>query len=502
MDKKILLQNLAESLAERTGLTKRKAEAFVRSFFELTEEAIETDGQVKVKSFGTTKIVNVNGRESVNINTGERFQIEGHAKVSFTPDALFRDLVNRPFAHFTTIVLEDGVEDDELADAATTEEPQEENNTQATPAEQAETASTAVSPTEQNAPDEAPVATEDNTQEETPVVNAEGAVAGVPEADYASTEEPEEEDTEDEMDDEIEDEASEEVDEEATNEAADDEEAESEVVINDDEEAEDAPISDVPANDDSDDDNIAPQALNTDCHQASNNAQQTGYAEGLKSPIIINNTIPEPQHNWWRTAFILLAMGIIALISYFCGYYRLFCPCNFWGTDAEQITQNEQQKIDELNQKIKADSIEKAAADSARKAKADSITNAAIEASKEADAKRAAAEKAEKEAAAEKAAAEKASREMAAKQAKEKKEAERKALMQEAQKYPQLPGKYLITGVLKTRTIRPGENLYLIAKQVYGSKGFARYISFHNGIEDPNIVTVGQRIQLPRLMKK
>ncbi len=117
MEKKYTLQDLAALLAERESLSLEQAEDFVRSFFELTEEGLLKDSFVKVTGFGTFKLVEVSERESVNINTGERFQISGHNKISFTPDGTLRELVNRPFAHFTTVTLNDKTPEAALEEA-------------------------------------------------------------------------------------------------------------------------------------------------------------------------------------------------------------------------------------------------------------------------------------------------------------------------------------------------------------------------------------------------
>ena len=120
MEKKYTLQDLAALLAERESLPLEQAEDFVRSFFELTEEGLLKDSFVKVTGFGTFKLVEVSERESVNINTGERFQISGHNKISFTPDGTLRELVNRPFAHFTTVTLNDNTPETALEAAEQT----------------------------------------------------------------------------------------------------------------------------------------------------------------------------------------------------------------------------------------------------------------------------------------------------------------------------------------------------------------------------------------------
>ena len=117
MEKKYTLQDLSALLAERESLSPEQAEDFVRTFFELTEEGLLKDSFVKVTGFGTFKLVEVSERESVNINTGERFQISGHNKISFTPDGTLRELVNRPFAHFTTVTLNDKTPEAALEEA-------------------------------------------------------------------------------------------------------------------------------------------------------------------------------------------------------------------------------------------------------------------------------------------------------------------------------------------------------------------------------------------------
>ena len=120
MEKKYTLQDLSALLAERESLSLEQAEDFVRTFFELTEEGLLKDSFVKVTGFGTFKLVEVSERESVNINTGERFQISGHNKISFTPDGTLRELVNRPFSHFTTVTLNDNTPETALEAAEQT----------------------------------------------------------------------------------------------------------------------------------------------------------------------------------------------------------------------------------------------------------------------------------------------------------------------------------------------------------------------------------------------
>ncbi len=114
MKKKITPFELAERLASQAQIEKSQAESFVRKFFELVGNGLLEDKYVKIKSFGTFKLVSVGERESININTGERFQISGHTKVSFSPDAALKELVNQPFAHFEAVDLNDETDTEEL----------------------------------------------------------------------------------------------------------------------------------------------------------------------------------------------------------------------------------------------------------------------------------------------------------------------------------------------------------------------------------------------------
>ena len=110
---KISIQELATALAEYSSLNKKESSAFVSAMFDIIQEALERDRNVKIKGLGTFKIIDVEDRESVNVNTGERVLIEGHGKITFTPDPLMKELVNKPFSQFETVVLNDGVEFDE-----------------------------------------------------------------------------------------------------------------------------------------------------------------------------------------------------------------------------------------------------------------------------------------------------------------------------------------------------------------------------------------------------
>lgn len=106
---KISNNELASVLINRKGLSRKNAARFVNEMFNVIRQGLQNERLVKVKGLGTFKIIDVDDRESVNVNTGERVLIEGHSKISFTPDALMKELVNKPFSQFETVVLKDGV---------------------------------------------------------------------------------------------------------------------------------------------------------------------------------------------------------------------------------------------------------------------------------------------------------------------------------------------------------------------------------------------------------
>lgn len=107
---RILVNELASALSDKKKLNKKVASTFVNEMFYVIQKGLNDDRLVKVKGLGTFKIIEVDDRESVNVNTGERVLIEGHDKISFTPDALMKELVNKPFSQFETVVLNEGVD--------------------------------------------------------------------------------------------------------------------------------------------------------------------------------------------------------------------------------------------------------------------------------------------------------------------------------------------------------------------------------------------------------
>ena len=104
------ITDLASLLAEKYGISHKEAEMFVSLLFDIAKGALHAQKQVKIKGLGTFKLTSVSSRESIDVNTGQRILIEGRDKVSFTPDAAMKNLVNRPFAQFETVILKDDVD--------------------------------------------------------------------------------------------------------------------------------------------------------------------------------------------------------------------------------------------------------------------------------------------------------------------------------------------------------------------------------------------------------
>ena len=131
MEVKLMSKNslnvLGKKLAEKTGLSQQEAELFIKKMFDVVNEGLQDDKQVKVKWLGTFKVTSVKDRESVDVNTGERIVIDGRDKISFTPDNILKEIVNKPFAQFETVVVNDGVEFDEIDKKFEAEEQMVEN---------------------------------------------------------------------------------------------------------------------------------------------------------------------------------------------------------------------------------------------------------------------------------------------------------------------------------------------------------------------------------------
>lgn len=502
MNNKILLQQLTDALAARAGITKRKADAFVRAFFDVAEEGLTTEAFLKIKGFATFKIITVSERESVNINTGERFQINGHEKISFTPDTAFKELVNRPFSHFTTINLEDDLdlsewegmsnfaeEESERAENPSADAAEIDETTETLTEEAAETLTNGSA--EPSAVTENPIEIADSSENEEPPTLVEMADSEiVSEADEQSeaaeiaelgaalaeavaaepaivSEVSHPEEKADDSKKEGKEESVETV-EESTETAEESVEAAEESVETAEESTETAEGSEVA------------ETEEEPLLQAQGNAVPQHESEE-KPAIVINNTLPEQKHNGWRTACVVIGVLLLMAMSYFVGYYRLLCPCYtdflFTATPSEETAAPARQQTAAETPKAKAESSttqtpapQTAAKDSTTKAE-NTQQKTETPQPKATDSQTAAQNR-------------------------------RKAELAAAKKYRQTSGPYLITGVVRTHVMAPGDNLYLLAKKEYGNKDMASYIIFHNQLSNPDLIQLGQKIEIPRLTPK
>ena len=257
-------------------LDKKTCEAFARTLFEVVEEALLSDKFVKVKGFGTFKLVAVSDRESVNINTGERFQIEGHTKVSFIPDNTLKEEINRPFAHFETIDLSDETEQAELdaIDAAAAEEALENEEAEETVEEVAE---------EMPATEPAEEVVEEEVKEEVP--------------EEMLKEEPVEE-AEEPMEEPV-----------AT---------EPQTIVTAEKKEEEPAKAEEPA---------ADTTLESEKKPEPEAEEQEEAPTALPVSYEYTEQPPRRQFNWWKAIGVFFFVLTLMLLSYFAGYYRLLCPC-------------------------------------------------------------------------------------------------------------------------------------------------------------------------------
>lgn len=516
MNNKILLQQLTDALAARAGITKRKADAFVRAFFDVAEEGLTTEAFLKIKGFATFKIITVSERESVNINTGERFQINGHEKISFTPDTAFKELVNRPFSHFTTINLEDDLdlsewegmsnfaeEESERAENPSADAAEIDETTETLTEEAAETLTNGSA--EPSAVTENPIEIAESLENEEPPTLVEMADSEiVSEADEQSeaaeiaelgaalaeavsaeptivSEVSHPEEKADDGKEEGKEESVETVEESVG--TAEESVGTAEESIGTAEESVEAAEESVETAEESTETAEGSEVAETEEEpllQAQGNAVPQHESEE-KPAIVINNTLPEQKHNGWRTACVVIGVLLLMAMSYFVGYYRLLCPCYtdflFTATPSEETAAPARQQTAAETPKAKAESSttqtsapQTTAKDSTTKAE-NTQQKTETPQPKATDSQTAAQNR-------------------------------RKAELAAAKKYRQTSGPYLITGVVRTHVMAPGDNLYLLAKKEYGNKDMASYIIFHNQLSNPDLIQLGQKIEIPRLTPK
>lgn len=440
MENKIPLLELSENIAVRLGISKKKAELMTRAFFEVVEAGLVKDNFVKIKKFGTFKLVSVSDRESVNVNTGERIQITGHSKVTFTPDTELKDLVNRPFAHFQTIVLNEDTPMYELdeVDQLDEDDIHEVLPTTTTPTE-TETSETALEDSQQIQSEEEKTDEHDtilnNTEgidkvadaDDTPIanVNADETLA-VERTSKPTEEEPESTSTDNLM-------------------PEGDKPQKTDVSLNTDEYRHTEPMIQQPeaAQVPSPTTETEPQE-DVDLDTDDNNEE-----EGLVTEV----HTPRRYHSLWSFAGLCLIVLTLMVGSYFIGYYHLLCPC-----ESQQATTTTTKTADTIKTKP-VTTHHKDTIAAKPKTERDTVVKP--------------------------------------------KEPTAEELLNMSKQYSQIPGaRYLIVGEIEPHRMSKGENLYAIAKRVYGNKDFARYIIYHNRISNPDIVPEGMKLRMPKLIRK
>lgn len=450
MKKKLTLQDFADYIAQSEGVDKTTAEAFVRAFFDIIEEGLIDDKFVKIKGFGTFKLVAVSERESVNINTGERFQISGHTKVSFTPDSTMKELVNRPFAHFEAVDLNDDTDtkEFEVIDEEMEEEGLDEGDS-------ADIDTTATDDSADNSDDQDQDTTDtaetpNTNEEQEPAVTATTPVTTAGDAQN----EPEQPDIIDnyngpEADKEVVD-AEDEAPAEPDNSKSDDKHREGQ-------ELQPAAQTDTTeqAHDEEEKDIVVttPAPINNQtASSAGTDNQNTNASVGYTY-----SEVPGPhKRNWWKVTTAILGILILMAASYFAGYYRMLCPnCN-----------------DNIDEPIAADSNATNTlpvppqAQPVDTTKSSSPTDTAVK-----TATRPAATQAE-----------------AAAPKTEDAEAAKTAKANHAKEATTRP---------TTHKVKVGDNVYRIARKYYGSDEYAEKIIKANHLKDANNITVGMDLKLP-----
>ena len=538
MDNKILLQDIADFLCYRSGITKREAEQFVRAFFEVIQQGLERDQYVKIKGFGTFKLVEVGQRESVNINTGERFQINGHTKVSFTPDTSLKDLVNRPFSHFQTVILNDETAIEEL-DACTVPEDSEqlneevsilesqipateeeentsiindkeaEANQSESEANQSESEQITSIEIEENEPKQEPEETNEPMSKEvvTPISLSEVTTS-------LSNSEEEKDTTEDSMT-KIENSPSTETD------------KEQQVVIvpiplSEPIDTEVSVASDESSSEKSDEESLPTEGGSTDtqCNAAS------PILPPIPSPEVLASSIPKEtaeKDNFrsdgadrasseeafdsivaieteqgmqylvsqkamrklkrWKTISIVLFAILVTFSLFILSFLsELFTKC-----DVETNSSFETTPIEDEEQIYAADSSTTDSLHASDTTDVKLITPANVDSIIN---KKRAASKAP-------VVAEKTVAEATPALREENRQATKQAALPQVNR-----GSYKITGTRSTHVVSRGETLTSIAEREYGSKSFANYIAIYNGLKDANYVHAGTTLRLPELQPK
>ena len=506
MKKKLLLQDISDLLVQPGHAGKKDADNFVRAFFDIVEQGLLEDQFVKIKGLGTFKLVSVSDRESVNINTGERFQISGHTKISFTPDNAMKELVNRPFSHFEAVDLSEDTDTAEfdLIDQEIARMEQEART---------EEAETEVPDSNTGDWAEAEAAVPDKLAEEEDILPEETPATGqprtivTPQSDdlpiTASTEPTPEEQTEYKEGEEEEDAG------QATTII---------VPLTDDEPAAEIPEgNDAPADADDAAEETVP-AQNEEEQDATEDSEALPAADeeiGVSAPRAITQTTdftaqqqtddsltpanytycetpPRPRYKWLKRTAASAGILFLLVLCYFAGYYRLLCPCQLpcipWFDEMPAVQPTVQPAAPEKDAQTKEQPAVPAVPPATKPEQpAPASTPAAQPAAQPQD-----GGKAKPEADSQKQAQAVSSAQQPAQQ--QGQTDGKQATVQQ----PAKPGAQASQDAKpRFHTVRKGENLTQISRQYYGSDRYIQKIIRKNNLSDANNIIPGTRLLLP-----
>ena len=545
-EKKFQLQDLAEQLARDQGISSQEALEFVRTFFELTEEGILKDSLVKVSGFGTTKLVIVNERESVNIHTGERFQIGKHSKITFTPDNTLRDLVNSPFALLSTTTLFDDTPEEELDSVSVIEDdfsddsedsltPEEVTNDSEqvlvaeVPSSQLhngslhtddstevakglqsdETSTVDVVPQESLSgtllSQEGSSEDNDNISEEEKVSTTEFSTTTVPDAtlkdnstqvDANAIQFTSSTTADDNLSSLTSSENSLLLSSTESTESRQDEEEEILIDANTKEEA----LGQERTSDFSGNPASVDVTLTTIPAETKKKPSHITNIQG-EIHVTTDNLNHKEQHHRTRFNVLLVAFVLLLVVlSYFAGYYHWLCP----NCPQSHVVQPTQPDNNVQHNPIVSDTVTTLPgknSDSTAKTPPPTDTSSSTADAQTNDATATASpDKTKKE---EKTAPQATTTQTIIVKSQHLSPQQKEQLLAKSRQWQQLPhGKSIIVGSYASHVVKTGESIPRLAKRYYGSSNYANYIVLFNHIKDPDVIKVGQRINIPQLLQQ
>lgn len=465
MDNKILLQDLAQAIANRTSSSKKDADNFVRNVFDIVIQYLQEDKIVKIKGLGTFKVIEVSGRDSVNVNTGERIHISGHSKISFSPDNTLRDQVNRPFADFETVILNDNIDIAEM---------------EYVPEEETETLSQQDEPMDDTSMESAQPA-----EVETEAIAEDQDTQEVELGEPATGESLEQDSPTEAVDEDVVEPVSDPVTEEQTMDNV------AEKTADETEEQTTATTEDVPV---ANSDNPIPEIVEegdssvseTEHFYTSSKDSTENSQVAEKETIVVTNNRP---CKFCCVCYVLLTLAMMAL-SYIAGVQEWFVKEKAPAKNVELV---EKPSVPAKSATVDADSTQ-TAADSLNR---DSETKQQKQSASE-DAKPSVQVSSQSTQPGSET-SQKPAQEAVTKPVSGAPVASANDKTAAPNQYPD--GKYEIVGTKCTHTLKSGEGLYRLARTYYGNKNMATYIISYNHIANPDIVSVGTVLKIPELRR-